>query len=111
MNKENNTHDETSRVSAMLTVLMGMSEEERSKAYVLANRWIWPPLLSEFKPDGWDELKYDEVHKCPVFRQMFKVIDDCVSEFSKSRQWWIDERLGTKEEHLAWWANGKKRPE
>lgn len=97
--------------SGLLAALLALTEEERCAAYVEINCWDWPECLAVLKPGNWDGM--DEVGKKdhPSWIALWEVIRQCTSEFGRSRAWWVLHMKETAEAHLAWWNNGKRRPD
>lgn len=78
-------------------------------AYVELNRWKWPGILADLKPEYWDTMPIGEKHPHPFMRILMNIIKAKTSEFERSRQWWRERLKRTDKEHLEWWNRKRLR--
>jgi hypothetical protein len=89
----------------LLAVLYGLTPQQRIECAHQMNRWEWPALLDEFKPDDWETLGQELQFENPTFRKIIGYWDVMISGWEGS---WYHWRVGlerTAEEHSEFWFN------
>lgn len=85
-------------------ILKGLKRSERAHAYVQANSWTWPDVLIKFKPESFNQLSFDTMHKHVEFIKLYELLLSVTTEFQRSRQWWKER--GIKSQcHKEWFKS------
>lgn len=89
-------------------LVSALPEDDRGKAYAEANCHDWPSAFLNLKPQGFDAMNNEERRNLAQYTALWKSLNAHLSEFAKSRGWWVHELKRTPEEHLAWWEGKGK---
>jgi hypothetical protein len=93
----------------LVSRLYELPEDARHAIYVDANRYEWPGIFADIKPEGWQEMNNKERYDHPSSKVVWDAIQMATTEFGRSRAWWTISLEETPEAHLEWWNNGRRR--
>ena len=90
--------------------LIGLPSHERAKMAQVANSWMWPNSLEQYKPKGFDKWSEEKKYHSPEFTVMRQAIDDFTSEYERSRMHWRLSLLDkSDDDHKRWFCEQRIR--
>jgi hypothetical protein len=88
-------------------ILYPFTSEQRARAANQLNRWDWPDIIANYKPDRFDSQLPKEKYNDTEFKALYNALNEMVSAWEQSRYHWLDNLNRSEKEHHEWWCSDR----